>query len=176
MRDARWMQGLSLLLVTGVAVGIAFSFGVYEIAERTDSANFCGSCHAMKPFVASFQAQVHGGNNQFGFSSKCNDCHLPHNNVLNYLSVKAITGVNDVWVNTFNDASKIDWIEKLKYPSHYVYDSGCMECHGNLQAKSLSNPRAFLPHRGYFAKTTEKTCADCHNDVGHKHLAEYLKK
>ena len=176
MQVARWMQGVGFLFVAGAAVGIALSFGVYEIADTTDSAKFCGSCHVMEPFVASFQIELHGGNNQVGFSAKCNDCHLPHDNVLNYLFVKAITGANDVWVNTFRDTSKIDWIQKMKDPGRYVYDSGCMTCHVNLQAKSLSNPRAFLPHRAYFARTAAKTCADCHSDVGHEHLAEFVKK
>lgn len=168
------MQRFSFLLLIGMIVGIACSFSVYEVSETTAGANFCGSCHTMKPFVSAFEMHVHGGNNEFGFQAKCNDCHLPHDGLADYLVVKARASVNDVWVETFDNTAKIDWSEKLKSPSRFVYDSGCLECHSNLQDRSLSNPRAFLPHRIYFAGATAKTCADCHSNVGHKHLAEFF--
>ncbi|MDR3568842.1 MAG: NapC/NirT family cytochrome c [Syntrophobacteraceae bacterium] len=168
----RWASFLSI----GVIVGIAFSFITYEVAEKTAGAGFCGSCHTMEPFVSTFAMHVHGGNNKYGFQARCNDCHLPHDGLGDYLFVKAKASINDVWVQTFDNTAKIDWPGKLKEPGRFVYDSGCLECHANLQDKSLSNPRAFLPHRMYFAQTTTKTCADCHSNVGHKHLAEHIKE
>lgn len=176
MQKPRWAQGALNLFVIGLAVGIFFSVGVYEVAETTAGADFCGSCHTMGPFVASFKIHEHGGNNQFGFRARCNDCHLPHDGLADYLFVKAKASINDVWVETFQSTAKIDWPEKLKEPGSFVYDSGCLECHSNLQNKSLSNLRAFLPHRMYFAGLTTKTCADCHSDAGHQHLAEFVKK
>lgn len=176
MQIRRWLQSASALLIIGIIMGIVFSFIMYVGVEETAGANFCGSCHTMKPFVASGQIHVHGGNNQFGLRTKCTDCHLPHNNLPNYLLIKALTGINDIWVESFYNTSKIDWSEKLKTPSRFVYDSGCLKCHGNLQAATLSNSRAFLPHRAYFAKTTTKTCVDCHSNVGHKYLTEFIKK
>lgn len=173
-QKAEWMKRIGFLLLIGVIVGIAFSGAVYEVAEKTADANFCGSCHTMQPFVSTFENHVHGGNNKLGFQAKCNDCHLPHGGLADYLFVKAGASINDVWVETFDDTAKIDWSQKLKSPGRFVYDSGCLECHANLRDRSLSNPRAFLPHRMYFAGATLKTCADCHSDVGHKHLAEYI--
>ena len=176
MQKARWMRSVTFLSAIGIVVGLAFSVAIYEVDETTAGANFCGSCHTMMPFVSSFESHVHGGNNQVGFRALCSDCHLPHNNLPNYLFTHATAGIRDVWIQTFHDTSKIDWADKLKDPGRHVYDSGCMKCHSNLLDKSLSNPRAFLPHRAYFARTTTKTCADCHSNAGHKYLAEYIKK
>lgn len=176
MRIRRWIKSASTLLIIGVIIGTVFSFITYVGVEETGGASFCGSCHTMTPFVASGRINVHGGNNPFGFKAECTDCHLPHNNLPNYLFTKAITGINDIWVETFYDTAKIDWPEKLKNPGRFVYDSGCLKCHSNLQTETLSNPRAFLPHRAYFAKTITKSCVDCHNNAGHKYLTEFIKK
>jgi cytochrome c-type protein NapC len=169
------MRWASFLLI-GVIIGIAFSFTVYKVAETTGGAEFCGSCHTMEPFVSAFEMHVHGGDNPYGVRARCNDCHLPHDNLGDYFFVKAKASINDVWAQTFYNTAKIDWPDKLKEPGRFVYDSGCLQCHSNLQYKSLSNPRAFLPHRLYFAGATTKKCADCHSNAGHKHLAEYIQK
>lgn len=176
MQRAGWMRTVIFLLTVGVIMGVALSFTTYLGVERTAGAGFCGSCHTMTPFVASYQMYVHGGNNPFGVKAECTDCHLPHNNLLHYLFAKARTGINDIWVESFSDTSKIDWSRKLKNPRSFVYDSGCLKCHSNLQDKTLSNPRAFLPHRAYFAKTTKKTCVECHSNMGHRYLAEFIKR
>ncbi len=176
MPKAMWMRGAGLLLFIGVIVGVGLAFATYEVSENTAGASFCGSCHTMKPFVSAFRIHVHGGDNRYGFQTRCNDCHLPHDGLIHYLFIKAKASTNDMWVETFDNTAKIDWPEKLKSGRRFVYDSGCLACHTNLQTRTLSNPRAFLPHRMYFSGTTSKSCADCHSGVGHKHLAEYIKK
>ncbi|MGC8495094.1 MAG: cytochrome c3 family protein [Syntrophobacteraceae bacterium] len=175
MQNAK-RRRIGFLVVIGVIVGIAISAATFEISETTSGADFCGSCHTMRPFVSAFEMHVHGGDNRYGFQAQCNDCHLPHDGLGHYLLAKAVAGATDVWGETFENTAKIDWGQKLKDPGRYVYDSGCLSCHRNLEDKSLSNPRAFLPHRMYFAKATTKTCADCHSNAGHKHLAEYINK
>lgn len=160
--------------IIGVIVGIVISYFTYVGVEKTSGENFCSSCHTMQPMVNSYKIDMHGGNNQFGFKAQCTDCHLPHNNLANYLVQKAKTGLNDVLFQTFTNTSKINWQEKLKEPNEFVYDSGCLKCHANLQEESLQNQRAFLAHRAYFAKTTNQTCIDCHNNVGHKNLQEFI--
>ncbi len=176
MKDAKWLKKHVSIGIIGVVVGICISFITYTGVEKTAGENFCSSCHTMKPMVASYSLDVHGGNNQYGFKAQCTDCHLPHNNLPNYLFVKAKTGMNDVITETFSNTDKIDWSAKLKEPNHFVYDSGCLKCHSNLEDQTLSNQRAFLAHRAYFAKTTSQTCVDCHSNVGHKDLKEFIKR
>ncbi len=170
------MRATVLLLLIGAIIGVGFSFAVYETSEKTADANFCGSCHTMKPFVSAFEIHVHGGDNRFGFQAECNDCHLPHDGLAHYFFVKVKSSTNDIWVETFDNTDKIDWRKKIKDGNRFVYDSGCLSCHADLENKTLSNPRAFLPHRLYFSKTTTKTCADCHANAGHKHLSEFIKE
>jgi cytochrome c-type protein NapC len=176
MQRAGWMRTVIFLLTIGAVMGAVISFATYVGVEKTAGADFCGSCHTMRPFVESYRLNIHGGSNPFGVKAECADCHLPHNSLPYYLFAKARTGLNDIWVESFRDTSKIDWSEKSENPRSFVYDSGCLKCHGNLQDKTLSNPRAFLPHRAYFAKTIKKTCADCHSHMGHRYLAEFIKR
>lgn len=175
MQEKLWLKKLVIIAIIGVLIGILISYSTYVGVEKTAGENFCSSCHTMKPMVESYKLDVHGGNNQFGFKAQCTDCHLPHNNAANYLLTKAQTGINDVFFESFTNTSKINWQEKLKQPNKFVYDSGCLKCHSNLQEESLQNQRAFLAHRAYFAKTTTQSCVDCHSNVGHKDLKEFIK-
>lgn len=130
----------------------------------------------MKPMHEAFLHDVHGGNNSVGFKAECVSCHLPHDNVANYLFVKARNGISEVAINFLGSPEKINWQEKRKDRKHFVYDSGCLSCHGNLQKATTQAGKSFLPHRDYFAKRTTKTCVECHENVGHKALGLYLHK
>ncbi len=174
MQKQSWYAKAVIIGVIGVIVGVLFSFATYVGVKKTAGESFCSKCHSMQPMTQAYNLDVHGGNNQFGFKAQCTDCHLPHNNLPNYLFTKAKTGLNDVFFETFTNTSKINWSKKLKEPDKFVYDSGCLKCHSNLKEESLQNQRAFLAHRAYFAKTTTQSCVDCHSNVGHKNLKEFI--
>lgn len=164
----------AIFLGAGVAIGGAGIIGAVVGVKLTSDAEFCGSCHSMEPMVKSWEQSIHGGKNRDGVVTDCVDCHLPHDNLVNYMFAKSVTGINDVCVETFGDVSKIDWKANRKTRSHYVYDSGCMKCHKNLEESSMPNPKAFIAHKAYFLDKEGKTCVDCHKHVGHKHLGLHL--
>ena len=131
----------------------------------------------MQPMVKAFKDDIHGGNNRVGFRATCTDCHLPHDGVTNYMFQKSLTGMHDIWVETFDDTKKINWQAKRNHRKHFVYDSGCLRCHKNLKDATASNQKAFIAHKSYFMKKEELglNCVSCHENVGHKNLSEYLK-
>ncbi|WP_424578633.1 NapC/NirT family cytochrome c [Arcobacter sp. 7ABA8] len=51
-----------------------------------------------------------------------------------------------------------------------------MNCHTNLQNATSSNTKAFIAHKEYFEKRTDKKCVECHKNVGHHILGDYIKK
>jgi len=166
-----------LIVSSGILIGMLLSLFTAHIVEETSDEKFCGTCHTMTPMVKAFEADIHGGNNRVGFKAKCVDCHLPHNNVANYMLQKSLTGMHDVWVQTFGDLDKIDWQEKRNHRKNFVYDSGCLKCHKNLKVATQSNHKALIAHKAYFNKKDELKlqCVSCHENVGHKNLSEYLK-
>ena len=170
-----WVWALTLIVIgflLGMGVAYASAIGILE----TGDAKFCGSCHVMSTMVASYEADVHGGMNKNGIVVKCADCHIPKESLHGYIIEKSRAGMNDVWVNTFGDLEAIDWEERRTHRSHYTFDSSCMKCHKNLEEATMGDHKAFIAHKAYFNGSAEKTCVDCHENVGHKNLGLYLKK
>lgn len=143
-----------------------------ESFTATSNADFCVNCHSMEPFVLANADNHHGGNNDFGIKASCTTCHLPHDNSANYLYVKARTGIHDIWVETFYDTSKIDWKAKTEHREEFVYDSGCLTCHVELERATQDQEE----HRNYFAGNTTSKCVTCHEEAGHSNLNKYLLK
>jgi cytochrome c-type protein NapC len=165
-----------LLCILFGVLGILFSLATAEGIHATSGADFCVGCHVMEPMVASYKESIHGGKNEHGIQASCTDCHLPHDSVFGYVVAKGLSGMRDVWGNFVKDPTKIDWQERREDRRHYTYDSGCMGCHHELEEATMSNQKAFLPHRDYFRGSTNETCVSCHENVGHKDLGLYLKR
>jgi cytochrome c-type protein NapC len=165
-----------VVVVVGVILGLILAFIGTIMVHHTSDKHFCGVCHTMSPMIDAYKQDVHGGANNKGIEVKCVDCHLPHDNMTNYLLTKMQTGLHDIWAEFTYDKNKIDWAEKRHHREELVYDSACLACHTNLKEATMSNFKAFNGHRAYFAGTTDKKCVSCHKNVGHKNLGDHLPK
>jgi cytochrome c-type protein NapC len=159
-----------------LAGGMVLSIVIAEGVVGTSDEKFCGNCHTMAPMVASYRDNLHGGNNSTGFQAKCADCHLPHDNIVSYLTAKSITGINDLFAEIFYDKTKIDWEKKRFHRETYVYDSGCLKCHTDFEKASEKNPKVFVAHKPYILGTISDRCATCHPHTGHSNLSEHLER
>jgi cytochrome c-type protein NapC len=148
--------------------------GIETSIEATSDHEFCGGCHTMDPMVKSYMASIHGGKNDHGIMAKCTDCHLSHKTPVDHLVTKAKTGSHDVWVEFVVGTDDIDWQEKRRHRERFVYDSGCITCHGNLQEATLISNKAFVAHKPYFDGDTDDQCVTCHEHVGHDNISDYL--
>jgi cytochrome c-type protein NapC len=165
----------SALAPVGVAVVVILGWTAGEgFIDRTSGQAFCSSCHSMETFANTYQRDVHGGRNGAGVKAVCVDCHLPHDGVLRYLLVKARTGLRDIWAEVTRDPNAIDWQALRNDRAAFVYDSGCLSCHRELEQATEHNPGALLAHRAYFRGETERHCVACHPRVGHSNLREAL--
>ena len=161
-----WLGGLAVLFMVVVISWMVIETGI-EISSRAD---FCGTCHAMEPMVKSYHDSIHGGNNPRGIMAACTDCHVSHENVFAHFVGKARSGTHDAWVTLTRDESDLDWQAKREDHNDYVYDSGCLTCHRNLEAATAD--KSF--HDYYFSGVIDSDCVDCHSDVGHDNLNKYL--
>ncbi len=167
---------LIIAFVVGGLAAVVLTLGVAQFIYVTGNDKFCSSCHVMEPMWAAYKQDTHGGANKAGFKAECAACHLPHDNILKYTFQKAVTGTYELAVNTFGNPEKIDWQERRKERAQFVFDSGCLHCHGELEKVASTNQKAFLAHRDYFAKNINKKCVECHENVGHKDLGLHLRK
>lgn len=161
-----WLGITASLFLLIVVSWMALETGV----EITSHADFCSVCHSMEPVVKSYKASIHGGNNPRGIMTACTDCHVSHENLFTHFVGKARSGTHDVWVTLTEDESTLDWQALRNKREEYVYDSGCLTCHRNLEAATQDNET----HTNYFTGVTDTQCVTCHEEVGHSNLNKYL--
>jgi cytochrome c-type protein NapC len=165
------------LVLAAIGIGVVASWMVLDTAfHATGDYDFCTGCHAYAPIAAAYREDIHGGNNAVGFRAACNDCHLPHDNALNYFLVKARHGVVDPVMEILKEPHEIDWHGIREHRESFVYDSSCLECHKNLEQVSERNPKTLLAHRSYFTNSDDYRCVGCHKHVGHNRLGYHLEQ
>lgn len=169
-----------LIILIGFIAFIVLPFFSWLITDEgitaTSDATFCVSCHSMTPFEKSHTADIHGGNNAHGVRATCAQCHLPHDSSYNYMYTKARTGIHDLWVENFGNPENINWEAMRVHRENYVYDSGCITCHTNLQNATMATNKAFVAHRDYFLGIIDDKCVSCHENVGHSNLSDYISQ
>ncbi len=161
-----WIGGIGALALLIIISWMTVETGI-EISSHAD---FCGVCHTMEPMVDSYHDSIHGGNNPRGIMAACTDCHVSHENVFLHFVGKAQSGTHDAWVTLTRDESTLDWQAKRADHNEYVYDSGCLTCHRNLEAATAD--KHF--HDNYFSGAIDSQCVDCHSNIGHRNLNKYL--
>lgn len=168
-----------MIIAIGALIGLALSYVTYFAMSKTSGQKFCVMCHEMDPMVISYRDDVHGGKGRVGANAKCVDCHLPHDNLIKYIYSKARNGAVEGAIHFFGDVDGIDWQENRKKREHFVFDNGCLECHGNVLDTTLASPSKIAQkmHKHYQSlKDTAKEikCASCHFDAGHKGMRNIL--
>lgn len=161
-----WGGGITAAFLLGIISWMVLETGV----EITSHADFCIVCHSMEPMVASYEASTHGGNNPRGIMTPCTDCHVSHENIFSHFIGKAKSGTHDVWVTLTTDEMNNDWQALRLARAEYVYDSGCLTCHRNLEVATQDTKE----HGKYFAGVISAQCVNCHEEVGHSNLNKYL--
>ncbi len=167
-----------LLLIGGLALALSIGFTGWLVTESvievTSGADFCQICHPMEPMVKSYFESAHGGKNDLGIVATCTDCHVSHETPLAHIAGKAESGIHDFWVMYTQDTDAIDWLAKRQRREEFVFDSGCVTCHNNLERATRNNNKAFVAHKPYFLGETSDSCVSCHEHVGHSELSSYL--
>ena len=162
----------------GVFVGLVFALITYEGLHRTSDYRFCVVCHEMKPMVAAYLDDPHGGKGKSGIQVNCVDCHLPHNNVINYIATKAKNGFVEGAIHFFGKPDAIDWQANRANKAHFVKDEGCIGCHTNYTTNENISEKGRQMHVHYQSlknnNDKEIGCASCHAEVGHHGLKSML--
>ena len=125
-------------------IGIFLAFGPPHLMARTETPEFCASCHVME---AEYQAWQHQGAHR---RERCIDCHLPHDNLASYYLWKSIDGMKDVVF--FYSGHVPDRIEVSERGQGFIQDN-CIRCHTETVAKMLQ---------------TDRNCWDCHRQLQHR--------
>ncbi len=145
MGNFRWAK-LKIGLLGGIAivtVVLFVSLGPPKLLAKSESPEFCASCHVMQ---SEYEAWFHEGAHR---RKKCVDCHLPNDNMAIHYMWKSIDGLRDT---LFFYSGHVP--EQIHMTSHgqKVLQSNCIRCHQSAVA--------FIDH--------DRNCWECHRRLMHK--------
>lgn len=143
-----------------ILLGIFFGLGFYvfhisnAVSYLSDDSKTCINCHIMRPQFATWERGSHGR------VASCNDCHVPHDNILNKYFFKAKDGLRHATMFTLRLEPQVI---QIKDAGKNAVQDNCIRCHGNqIHPVSL---RA-LTAKG-ITDDSEIYCWHCHREVPH---------
>jgi len=114
----------------------------------SDAPETCINCHVMTTQYAAWQHSSHAE------AATCNDCHVPHDNVLTHYAFKARDGLWHATVFTMRWEPQVIRLSDRAVP---VVEENCRRCH-----------RAVVEAVSQRAHTSgDLRCWDCHRGVPH---------
>lgn len=139
---------LAILIGSLLGLGV-FTFGYANgFAYFRDDPAVCAQCHAMDEQYAGWLKGSHTN------VATCNDCHSPHDNIVNKYINKADNGFWHALKFTTGDYPENIQIREMNLR---ITEDACLYCHGDLVHKiNITRPA-----------DDQVTCVRCHGDVGH---------
>jgi cytochrome c nitrite reductase small subunit len=145
-----------VILISGILAGLLFY--VIHISRMgsylSDDSSTCMNCHIMAPQHATWNHSSHREH------TNCNDCHVPHNNVLNKYYFKAKDGLRHATMFTLRREPQVIFIKEA---GKEVVQDNCIRCHSSL----LTNEKVLSYTLVYHHERTERQCWECHRETPH---------
>lgn len=152
--------GLSRVL-TIVALGVLFGIGGYLVYMSrvwgyvgNDPAT-CINCHVMESYYATWSHSSHA------VHTTCNDCHVPHDNLISKYYFKATDGLRHSYVFTMRGEPQS--IKAIPASLRVIYDN-CVRCHGPMNQDMV---KTGLLKGKEITDGSHTACWDCHTEVPH---------
>lgn len=161
-----------------VAVGFMLAGGLFvaggkAAVDRTNTLEFCISCHEMKDNnYEEYKDTIHA-RNRSGVKAICSDCHVPHDLV--GTTVRKVMAANDVFQHF---TGKIDSREKFeahrlelaKRVWQRMKDTNSQECRNCHDVTAMDPEKQGKTARKQHLKLAsgERTCIDCHFGIAHR--------
>lgn len=171
----RSRPGSLAILVAGLALGgLTFgSLGSFMVYANSEA--FCANaCHEMTSTVAvEYRNSVHDIN-RTGVRATCNDCHVPHDHIPNYLAKMGL--LSDLWGHYVThsidtperfEAKRYELAKRVWLDMKANDSRECRYCHtaakmdGSLQTNTARKRHETMRKEGL-------TCVDCHFAISHK--------
>ncbi|HNX44531.1 MAG TPA: cytochrome c nitrite reductase small subunit [Bacteroidales bacterium] len=151
----QWRLPVTILL--GIFTGMGcYVFVISNAASYlSDKPETCMNCHVMTPQYASW---LHSSHRRV---ANCNDCHVPHNNVVNKYFFKAKDGLRHSLWFTFRLEPQVI---RIKSAGQKVVKDNCIRCHQPL----LIDPEMQAVIKSdYYRNRVGRQCWECHRETPH---------
>lgn len=143
-----------------VVLGIMTGLGLYAFhisrapSYLSDKPETCTNCHIMSPQYATWS---HSSHREW---AHCNDCHVPHNNVINKFYFKAADGLRHATIFTLRREPQVI---QIRHAGIGVVQKNCIRCHDHL----LHGFKYLAGESHQYQESNERLCWDCHREVPH---------
>ena len=166
--------GTLAVLVVGAILGAIFFASVGSFMVYANSEHFCAtSCHEMTTLKQEHKGTIHDVN-RTGVRATCNDCHVPHEYIPNYLAKLGL--LSDIWGHYVTHS--IDTKEKFEAKRYQLArrvwvdmkhnDSReCRYCHttAKMDPEKQTEKAKSRHEKG---RLEGLTCIECHFAIAHK--------
>lgn len=141
---------LPVWIVLGVFAGLGLATVHISRAPSylSDQPETCMNCHVMT------QAYVTWNHSSHREVAVCNDCHVPHDNLVNTYAFKARDGMRHSAIFTLRAEPQVIRLSAAAVP---VIEQNCRRCHAQLVGEI--HARKWQPG--------DNRCWDCHREVPH---------
>ncbi|MCX7148921.1 MAG: NapC/NirT family cytochrome c [Rhodocyclales bacterium] len=171
-----WASGSGSLgvLVAGLVAGLVVLASTGTFMVYANSENFCANaCHEMTSTVAvEYKGSIHD-TSRSGVRATCNDCHVPHGYIPNYIAKLGL--LSDLWGHFVTGSidtkekfeAKRSELAKRVWVDMKANDSReCRHCHnsGKMDPKRVSEKAQKRHDKG---RVEGLTCIECHFAISH---------
>ena len=159
-----------------IGLGFFSALGSSVALEKTNTVEFCPSCHSMQWVKEEWMESVHY-KNASGVRAGCPDCHVPHS--LGPKLMAKVMAAKDVWgeiMGTIDTEEKFEahrWkMANRVWATMEATDSReCRSCH-SFDAMNLTEQQKISRKKHKKAQKRGQTCIECHKGVAHEEPTE----
>ncbi len=90
----------------------------------------------------------------------CNDCHVPHNNMLNHYWFKANDGMRHAYMFTLRLEPQVI---SIKQAGKDAVQNNCIRCHNDL----ITDTKLLTRHSDIHTNIKDRYCVECHRETPH---------
>lgn len=143
-----------------ILMGILFGLGLVilkisnAVSYLSDDPATCVNCHVMAPQFATWQ---HGSHARVAV---CNDCHVPHDNIIRKYFFKAQDGLRHATMFTLRMEPQVI---QIKEAGAAVVQENCQRCHKNLTERVSAGRTSYAESR----HGEGLLCWQCHRETPH---------
>ena len=149
-----WLFYVNLLIAFFIGIFIYALYVSNAVSYLSDDPQTCVNCHVMRPEFATWQHSSHKE------VAVCNDCHVPHDNIVNKYFFKARDGLRHATMFTLRMEPQVI---KMHEAGQAVVQKNCQNCHEAL-LEDVGLLAIGLDEKGH---GQGKLCWDCHREVPH---------
>lgn len=152
--QSRWLP--YAIVIFGSIVGLSFFLAKESevVSYMGDDPKTCVNCHVM---TSEYNSWMHSSHREV---TTCNECHVPHNNIVNKYFFKAKDGLYHATVFTLRQEPQVIF---MKEASQEVVQNNCIRCH-NQQVTDVKLSSWLDNHS---ENRTGRKCWECHREVPH---------